>query len=149
MDLPQPVLVQGVTFVVAALTGVAAGLMADAHRALSRAVRLPRYGRHALDVLLVCTLTPLVAVGLLAANWGQLRAYPLAALLAGFGLYLLLGSPFLLPVLSWMALALARTLGAAARFVLRPPRRLLRLARDWRIRRPPEGGEGTTPPAAG
>lgn len=103
MEPQEPVLVQGVAFVLAGLTGVVIGLGTDIYRAFLGAFRPPRWLSHALDVALVLCVVPVLAVGLLVANWGALRVYPLAALVLGFGLYLCLGSPLILPALTWPA----------------------------------------------
>jgi|GEM_PF-3844398 len=151
MELQEPVLVQGIAFVVAALTGVAVGMVTDAYRALAQALRPPRPARHALDVLFVVVLTPIVAAGLLASNWGALRVYPLAALALGFGLYLALGSPLVLPFLCWLAAGVVGALTGLGRLAAWPVKRLraaaARVIRATRQRRGGPRGGGTEDPA--
>ena len=157
MQPQEPVLVQGVAFVLAGLTGVAMGLATDTYRALCSALRPPRWMSHTLDVTFVVLAVPVVAAGLLAANWGALRVYPLAALLLGFGLYLALASPVILPGLSWSTvLGLSvlrwtlrlsyRTAAWPVRHLVLPPARALGGVWRRRTRRAPTD---TTPPIPG
>lgn len=97
MSPPDPLLAQGVAFCVAGLAGVGCGLALDGYRALRRVLPPPRWAGHVLDVLFVAGVAPVAAAGLLTANWGELRAYPVGGLVVGGGLYLALGSPVVLP----------------------------------------------------
>ncbi len=85
-------------FLATALTGVILAAAFDWHRAW-RAVLRPRgwYG-HALDLAFVPFGASIVAGGLLAANWGDLRAYAFCGLVLGAWAYVRLASPVLLPV---------------------------------------------------
>lgn len=135
MSPPDPLLAQGVAFCAAGLTGVACGLAFDGYRAVRRVLPPRRWVGHVLDVLFVAGVTPVAAAGLLTANWGELRAYPLGGLVLGGALYLALGSPVVLPAgtavlrgglvaagavaraASWPErLAIAAVTGTAARF---------------------------------
>ena len=112
----DPLVVQGVVFVLAALTGVALGLAFDGYRGIRRVLRPPRTLGHLLDFVVVLLLLPVAAAGLLAANWGQVRAYPVAGLLLGGAAYLGLGSPVILPV--WTATLRGMLRGGAATLAL-------------------------------
>jgi spore cortex biosynthesis protein YabQ len=146
MNPPEPLLVQGVAFAVAGLTGVALGLGVDAYRGVLRALTPPRWLRHVLDVLCVALALPPVAAGLLAANWGELRVYPLLGLALGATLYLALGSPVLLPAWTWCLRGLLRLVAAILRNLSWPVRAplaaALRQLRHLRRSEPP----GTTSP---
>jgi len=155
MQPPEPVLAQGVAFVVAALTGVALGLGTDGYRAALRAWRPPRALAQALDVAFVASAVPVVAAGLLAADWGAVRVYPLLALLGGFGLYLGLGSPVCLPPITRLARALVTLARGAWRVGTWPCRRavvgtwaLARALGVW-VGRRRHGGPPTPPPIPG
>lgn len=122
MNPPDPLVVQGVPFAVGALTGVALGLLLDAYRAVCRAFRPARLAHHVLDVGLVAAALPVVAGGMLAANWGALRVYPLLAFALGATLYLTLASPLLLPAAVWTITRVARWSVAIGRAVAAPIR---------------------------
>lgn len=141
MPAAGPVLAQGVTFLVAALTGIALGFGLDVYRAALRAWRVRPPVLHVLDVLFVLALLPMCAAGWLAANWGAFRVYGLAALILGAAAYLALASPYVLPVLEALARAAAwalRTVGRVAAWPVERVTRLLRsaLAAVRRMRRP-------------
>ena len=145
-------LTQGVAAVVALLTGVALGLCLDARRALGLAGRPGRLAGHALDVACVAAMTPVLAAGLLLADWGALRLYVLLATGAGLALYLTLGSPVVLPVGVWLLRAIARIVGWTLRAVLWPFRATVRvfwppLARVGRWSRRTVGQWRRRPPA--
>lgn len=153
MESEQPVLIQGVAFVVAGLTGVAVGLGTDVYRALARAARPPRWLAHTLDVGFVLLVVPVLAAGLLAATWGALRVYPIAALLVGFTLYLVLASPVLLPLFEWTArvvVGAVRGLWRLSRRVggwpVRAVRPLVRAVRTWVSTRLMGRSEPPSPP---
>ena len=144
MPSAGPVLTQGITFLIAALTGVALGLGADVYRAALRAWRVRPPVLHVLDVLFVLALLPVCAAGWLAANWGAFRVYGLAALALGGAAYLVLASPYVLPVLEALARAAAWAVRTAGRVLFWPVRaaaRVLRWALAW-VRRPPADAPG-------
>lgn len=144
MTPPEPVLVQGVAFVVAALTGVVCGLMLDAYRGLRRVAAPPAWLGHALDALFVAAVLPVVAAGMLGANWGELRVYPLAGLALGLALYLALGSPVLLPAGTATLRVAVRAVAAAVAALTWPVRATVGLY--TRLRRPPTAAYA--PPAS-
>lgn len=156
MEPQEPVVVQGVAFAVAALTGVLAGAVTDGYRALIRTCHPPRAVLQALDVLFVVLLLPVVAAGWLVANWGALRVYPLAAWLFGFVLYLAFGSPVVLPTLCWLVATIFGLAHRIWRLAAWPMRHLrpwaIRLARAVGLRyRVRDGAAGTDsrPPSSG
>jgi len=129
MSPADPLLAQSVVFVVAALTGVTLGLCLDAYRALRVLLRPPRWLGHVLDGLFVAGALPVVAIGLLAANWGEVRAYPLAGLLLGGALYLVCGSPVVLPAATGtlrIGLRVLRAVVAGVSWPVRAPLHALR-----------------------
>ncbi len=127
--MADPNLTQGVAAVVALLTGVAVGLCVDARRALDAVGRPRRWVGHALDVAAVAAMVPVVAVGLLLADWGDLRLYVLAAMTAGLVLYLAWGSPLILPLTVWLLRLLIRVARFAGRCLFWPARALARALR--------------------
>lgn len=127
--MADPNLTQSVAAVVALLTGVAVGLCVDARRALQAVGRPGRWVGHALDVAAVAAMVPVVAVGLLLADWGGIRFYVLGAMAAGLVLYLAWGSPLVLPVSVWLLRLLIRIARFIVRCLLWPPRALLRAGR--------------------
>ncbi len=134
-------------FLATALTGVILAGAFDWHRAW-RAVLRPRgWGGHALDLVFVPVGAVIVAGGLLAANWGDLRAYAFGGLILGAWAYVRLASPVLLPVeratAGW-TLAAGR---AAWRAALWPVR--LGRASASRAGRLARGAEATARRAAG
>jgi spore cortex biosynthesis protein YabQ len=85
-------------FLATVLTGVILAAAFDWHRAW-RAVLRPRGWRgHLLDACFVPVGACIVAGGLLAANWGDLRAYALGGLALGAWAYARLASPVVQPV---------------------------------------------------
>ena len=145
MTPAAPLLVQGVAFSAAALAGVALGVAADAYRALRRAAAPGPWVGHALDGAFVVCVLPVAAAGLLAANWGEARLYPLAGLGTGAALYLGLGSPVLLPAETWACRAALRAVGAVLLAATWPLRALVTAAQS-RLRRagPTAGPPGST-----
>ena len=85
-------------FLATVLTGVILAAAFDWHRAWRAALRPRGWGAHALDFAFVPLGALIVAGGLLAANWGDLRAYAFAGLALGAWAYARLASPILLPV---------------------------------------------------
>lgn len=127
--MAEPNLTQVVAAVVALLTGVALGLVVDGRRALQVVGRPGRWTGHALDVAAVAAMTPLVAAGLVAADWGALRFFILAAMAVGLWLYLAWGSPLLLPLAVCGLRLVVRGARGGARLLAGPPRVALRAAR--------------------
>ena len=152
MSPPDSLLAQGVAFAVAALTGVALGLMLDGYRALRRALRPARLLGHFLDVALVAGAVPVLAGGMLAANWGELRVYPVLALALGGALYLALASPVLLPVAVWGIRVVVRAVVAVVRAVTAPFRAAVTAGghfANWIRSRSPRPAEGPPESDAG
>ena len=126
--MAEPNLTQGVVAVVALLTGVALGLVVDARRAVQAVGRPGRWVGHALDVGAVAAMVPVVAAGLLLADWGAMRFFVLAAIAAGLWLYLAWGSPLILPATVWCLRLLCGVIGWTVRALLAPPRWVLRVS---------------------
>lgn len=146
MEPLEPVMAQGLAFVVCALTGVVAGLQVDAYRALRRVLRPSRGGGHALDIAFILWVLPVVAAGWLLASWGAARLYLLVAGACGFAAYLWLASPLVLPL--WCTLVrgavwLLRTTLRALSWPVRAPvafaRRFVRARRRARATPGPDG----------
>lgn len=143
----QPVLAQGMAFVTAALLGVVLGLFADAYRGLRRSVGPGAVAGAILDVAFVLAMMPVVAGGLLLANWGEMRAYPLLGLGGGLAAYFLLASPIVLPASTWSFHTLATGVRAVGRTALWPVRAARGPVTTWlRARRRPPGGPSPTSP---
>jgi spore cortex biosynthesis protein YabQ len=153
------VLTQGVAFAVLALTGCAAGLSFDLYRALRGAFPPGRWLGHVLDAAYGLGATLLVATGLLAAAWGEIRLYTLLALGTGGAAYFSLASPTVRPLSLRLARAVARLLHATTRLLQRSVRALvhpLRRAGRWahhRVQRrggapSGQGGHAAPPEAA-
>lgn len=96
---PPPMVTQGVAFAFLALTGTAVGLSFDLYRAMRGVRRWPAAPSVAADVAYGLCAGILVAGGLLAATWGEIRAYTVIALTLGGAGYFMLASPAVLPAL--------------------------------------------------
>jgi spore cortex biosynthesis protein YabQ len=119
-------------FLATALTGVVLAAAFDWHRAWRAALRPRGWRGHVLDLAFVPVGACIVAGGLLAANWGDLRAYAFAGLALGAWAYARLASPVLLAV----DVAVVRATLAAGHALLRL------LTWPYRVGRRAAGGAG-------
>jgi hypothetical protein len=93
----SPLPAQAASFAFLFLTGCVAGIGVDLHRGLLGALRPRRPWRDLADGLCAASAGALLAAGMLAATWGELRLYALLAIAAGLSAYFALASPLLLP----------------------------------------------------
>ena len=131
----SPTAVHATAFSVLFLTGVLVAAGFDVGRAARRVFARGAWAVHALDALCVAAALPLVGLGLLLADWGQVRTYTVLGVAGGALAYHFLASPPLLraevaALRGWARLCVgtmraARRVGRWARGVLGTIRRLL------------------------
>lgn len=92
----SPVVVHATAFSVLFLAGILVAVGFDLGRAVRRAFAPGPVAAHALDAVLVIGALPLVGLGLLLADWGQVRLYAVFGVVSGAVAYHLLASPLLL-----------------------------------------------------
>lgn len=85
-------------FAITVLTGAILGAAFDWHRAWCATLRLHGWAAHAWDAAFVPIAAVIVGIGILAATWGELRAFTFLGLGVGAWIYARLASPVLLPL---------------------------------------------------
>lgn len=101
---------QTYAFLMTILAGAVVGLLFDVYRVFRSAFRPRNFATALTDLLFWIVVTPLVFALLLAANWGELRAY----VLIGLGAGLLLYYQALSPVVIWCLASALRGIGRLA-----------------------------------
>lgn len=87
------------------LTGMGLGVMATAYAACRASCRFWRVLGHLSDWLWFVVAAILLVMGLVVADWGQLRLWALVALAIGFAVWMALAQPLALTLLVFVARA--------------------------------------------
>lgn len=100
--------VQLYAFVITLLAGASFGLLFDLYRLLRGWLRPGTIATVSMDLFFWVVATPVLAVYILMANWGELRLYVLIGVLLGLAFYYLIFSRLVISLLTGICTIIAR-----------------------------------------